>query len=373
MRFIVRVFLIAFLMVVTAAPRAVFAVPAGQQDRGAIEQPKNVAGGSGPTGEVRPESGSVTDNVYTNNYFGFAYEFPKGWWIADDATKKYMMEMGQAVVSGGDPTKRAIAEVAEKRSHQLLAVFEHPFGTPVKFNSNIVVQAQEVSYLPGVQKGSDYLLNFKAAMTGANPDLKILREPTDFSVGGRTFSRLDVSIEKTIGATIYQSFAATILNSYALVFTFSANKPERLATLADTLNTLQFKPELVAPSMAPNAQLQSIPQVTMLTPAGGIEFEPYILGTWNAIKRKWYAIMPDSALQGTKGKVILVFGIKRDGKLSDSPKVELSSGIGPLDEAAIAAVRVSAPFSPFPREFRGKEIRLRMIFLYNIPAETVLK
>jgi hypothetical protein len=37
--------------------------------------------------------GSVTDNIYTNSYFGFTYEFPKGWTVPNEETRKYLREM----------------------------------------------------------------------------------------------------------------------------------------------------------------------------------------------------------------------------------------------------------------------------------------
>jgi TonB family protein len=350
--------------------------PAGQQERGAAKQSLPASSGAMPLEERVPESGSVTDNVYTNRFYGFTYEFPKGWSVPGEATKKYVAEMGKALSTGDDPTKKAMAEVAEKRMHQLLQAFEHPFGTPGQFNENIILVAQDVSYLPGIQKGSDYLLIVKAGITKIRPDLKVLREPTDSSFGGKTFSRMDVSFEPTIGITIYQAYVATIVNLQALGFTFTANKPERLATLVDTLNTLEFKPELARPSVATDAvsglSAQSIPQLVMLTNSEGVDFQSYIMTIWDAVKPKWYTVMPESALHGPKGKVVLVFGIRKDGSISGGPKAEVSSGNAQLDEAAIAAIHLTAPFSPFPAKFKGKEIRLRIIFLYNLPAETVL-
>src|SRR4029077_1187816 len=146
--------------------------PNEQQKGGVAKQSLPATSGAIPLEERVPESGSVTDNVYTNKFFGFTYEFPKGWSVPGEATKKYVAEMGKALSTGGDPTKKAIAEVAEKRSHQLLQAFEHPFGTPGQFNENLILTAQDISYLPGIQKGSDYVQTVKAGITKIQPDLK---------------------------------------------------------------------------------------------------------------------------------------------------------------------------------------------------------
>jgi TonB family protein len=90
------------------------------------------------------------------------------------------------------------------------------------------------------------------------------------------------------------------------------------------------------------------------------------------VKEKWYGILPKEAINGPKGKVIVDFGIKKDGSLSEKPRVEQGSGHNTLDDATVIAVRLAAPFDPLPTDYKSKEIRLRMIFLYNLPVETVL-
>jgi len=231
-----------------------------------------------------------------------------------------------------------------------------------------------------------FILPGKPSITSIKP-VHIVRDFAEFSANGSLdMQTLSADLELNIrGAEVpsdqiaqYTEFRTQVFEGLQHLMRVaggedasSAGKLSGSVTGVSTPSTIN-KPEVAAPAFAPNVQLQSIPQVLMLTPTNGIAFQPYILAAWNAVKRNWYAHMPDSALQGTKGKVILVFGIKRDGQLTGSPKVELSSRVGPLDEAAISAIRLTTPFSPFPREFRGKEIRLRITFLYNLPAETGL-
>jgi hypothetical protein len=169
---------------------------------------------------VQVDSGSVIDNLYRSDFFGFTYLFPKGWSVQGEVTKKYLMDVGRALVTGGDPTKTAVMDISEKRSHQLLTVFEHPVGTPVPFNPGLIVMTEDVSFAPGIQKGSDYLLNVKMGVEKRHPELKILREPTEQSFGGKSFFRMDVSFEISTGATVFESYSSTILNGNALTFIF---------------------------------------------------------------------------------------------------------------------------------------------------------
>ena len=54
---------------------------------------------------------------------------------------------------------------------------------------------------------------------------------------------------------------------------------------------------------------------------------------------------------------------------NDDPQRLLGSGKEPLDRAAVSAIRSSNPFDHLPPAFSGPEIRLRFIFLYNLPLE----
>jgi TonB family protein len=325
------------------------------------------------TSKLGPDSGSVVDNLYTSDYFGFSYEFPKGWSVQGEVTKKYIMEVEKAIVSGGDPTKKAVADVSEEHTHHLLMVSQYPFGTPVKFNSNIIVAAEDISYAPGIQKGSDYLELIKTSVARRHPELKVLNEPTDSTFGGRVFSHLDVSYENTTGKVIYQTSACTMDRGQALTFIFTSQDPEILKTLVDTLNTLEFKSEHAESRNPKDASPPFYLTVTFLSPTGGVDFSRYVEAMIGSIRRKWNAVMPDIALHGTKGRVSLIFDIKTDGTISGGPTTELSSGIGQLDEAAIAAIRISAPFGELPSEFKQSSIRFRMVFFYNTPSKSLPK
>jgi TonB family protein len=108
-----------------------------------------------------------------------------------------------------------------------------------------------------------------------------------------------------------------------------------------------------------NLELLSDPQ--------GIDFRPYMLQVLAAVRRNWFAIMPESAKLGSRGKVALQFSIDRQGAV---PKLVIvaPSGIQALDRAAVAGVSASNPFPPLPSEFRGNLIRLQLVFAYNMPT-----
>jgi TonB family protein len=107
----------------------------------------------------------------------------------------------------------------------------------------------------------------------------------------------------------------------------------------------------------------------IITPHKGVDFTGFSADLVRVVKRNWYAKMSSDAKQNIniKGRVVVGFGIQKDGQLSNAPKVEVSSGNKALDEAAVSAVRASAPFEHLPEAFRGPNIDLRLTFLYNQP------
>ncbi len=106
----------------------------------------------------------------------------------------------------------------------------------------------------------------------------------------------------------------------------------------------------------------------LLTPTEGVDFNNYLARVLASVKRNWYAIIPESARMGEKGRVILRFRIMRDGTvLQPEPILEGPSGKEPLDRAAMSSIRASSPFEPLPGAFSGPYIELRFMFLYNLP------
>jgi TonB family protein len=108
----------------------------------------------------------------------------------------------------------------------------------------------------------------------------------------------------------------------------------------------------------------------ILTPTEGVDFSDYMHRMLENVRRNWYAVMPQSALLGDRGKVLLRFKMMANGGVpNDDPAREMGSGKEPLDRAAVSAIRSSNPFEPLPSAFHGPYIEIRIMFLYNLPIE----
>ena len=107
--------------------------------------------------------------------------------------------------------------------------------------------------------------------------------------------------------------------------------------------------------------------VQLLSDPQGVDFRPYLTQVLASVKRNWMSVFPESARMGQRGRTIVQFSINRSGQV---PKlvIAMPAGTQALDRAAVAGVSASIPFPPLPTDFKGGEIRLQLVFTYNMPA-----
>jgi outer membrane biosynthesis protein TonB len=107
--------------------------------------------------------------------------------------------------------------------------------------------------------------------------------------------------------------------------------------------------------------------LTRLTDTQGVDFSAYDARIVASVKRNWYSIMPESALMGDQGIVMLRFRIFKDGSVvAEEPILERSSNKSPLDRAAMGSIRASSPFEPLPSAFNGPFVEYQFIYYYNL-------
>ena len=91
-------------------------------------------------------------------------------------------------------------------------------------------------------------------------------------------------------------------------------------------------------------------------------FASYLMGVKRRIESVW-AYPPDA--RGLTGNLVVTFGITRDGRLSDLQLTQ-TSGIAPLDNEAIRAIRQANPFGPFSEQMRFERLNIRAAFYYHV-------
>ena len=87
---------------------------------------------------------------------------------------------------------------------------------------------------------------------------------------------------------------------------------------------------------------------------------PYMRDLERRIKQNWNPPKGDASK-----RVVVMFKIGRDGRLL-SIRIGKSSGSVSNDDAAKAAIELTAPFKPLPPEFKGSSIDIEFTFDYNV-------
>lgn len=87
---------------------------------------------------------------------------------------------------------------------------------------------------------------------------------------------------------------------------------------------------------------------------------PYMRDLERRIKQNWNPPKGDASK-----RVVVLFRIGRDGRLL-SIRIGKSSGSVSNDDAAKAAIELTAPFKPLPPEFKGNSIDIEFTFDYNV-------
>ncbi|MGN0015655.1 MAG: TonB family protein [Candidatus Gastranaerophilaceae bacterium] len=90
------------------------------------------------------------------------------------------------------------------------------------------------------------------------------------------------------------------------------------------------------------------------------DFGPYMRELQRSIKRNW-----DPPKGEESRRVVLLFKIARDGRLLNV-SVSKSSGLASADKAALAAVKLTAPFKPLPVEYKESSVDIQFTFDYNV-------
>jgi TonB family protein len=136
-----------------------------------------------------------------------------------------------------------------------------------------------------------------------------------------------------------------------------------------TLATFVVVLSLVATLCAARAHARQNPQLSVndpiiLSDTHGYNFEKYLDESTQRVRAKWYSGMPDSARQGQKGRVVVIFTVVRGGTIQDV-HIVAGSGTESLDQSATAAVESVSPLPQLPADFSDDRIVVQFAFLYN--------
>ena len=195
---------------------------------------------TGPRASEEIDFGTIENSVYKNKYFGLSLTFPEGWSVLDQQQRDELKDLGSEIVAGDDKNlNKAMKSAAELQTVNMLSVFEHPLGTDVPYNPNIIIMAERVRHAPGIKRGNDYHVHTKKVLESSNQLSVNFGETFTEMIGGKEF---DVQpLQMGIGnQVVKQKMYATIDKGYALLLVISYDAPEEEEKLQAILKTITF-------------------------------------------------------------------------------------------------------------------------------------
>jgi hypothetical protein len=186
--------------------------------------------------------GSVTDSVYSNAYFGFQLPLPNEWSVQDQAMRQELAKSGTQLIAGENIDMKAALKASEQQTVNLMAVFQHPVGSPVPFNPSVNCVAERIRHMPGIQRGRDYHFHAKKLLSSGQIKAEFPKEIVSEKLDGVDFDVMAVNLG-VADMTVRQKYYAAIIKGYALLFIVSFTTPEEETATQAILNGVKFKRE----------------------------------------------------------------------------------------------------------------------------------
>jgi tetratricopeptide (TPR) repeat protein len=211
--------------------------PNNAQYEAAAHPDSNQSTGDTPSGP-KLDDGSVSDNVYTNNFFGFTYEFPRAWVSLSSDAARAVMEIGGAIVSTGDPTETDLRKAAGRKGHPLLYAVESRAGNQAISMKSVMVSAFDLGTGPALTPES-YLKSIGQRFKQAGAPIEPNGAPVLRTIGGRNFWKGDFLVHTSRG-TSYVSQFVSIDKGCLLLFVLSSPDLPALRDIEKSLASVRF-------------------------------------------------------------------------------------------------------------------------------------
>jgi hypothetical protein len=170
--------------------------------------------GPGPSAsdaeEPVPEGGVFTEHAYSNRYFGFSFELPKGW---------------EKNVDGPPPSDTG---------YYVLAQFRHWDPAQGSGNGTVLIAASDLFFLsPALGSPRGLIENMQARLS---PVYRVEAPPVEVTVGSHSFIRLDYQAP---AAALHWRILASEFRCHVVEFIFVSRDVGLLDTLVRSIDPIR--------------------------------------------------------------------------------------------------------------------------------------
>jgi hypothetical protein len=180
--------------------------------------------------DVAPDSGEVTGNRYTSNYFHFTYVFPTKWVVQRGDVRKQLSDSGEKILK--DPRNLEAAQKGRTESYNLLMLTSDDQPPAI-----ITVMTEDVNLSPKIESARDYLTRLTRMFV--REGTPVIEPISDFERGGQQFAAMNVRMD-VHGVAVYQRLEDTLCRGYVLTFGIASQSRQNLGNAVKSLDSLKF-------------------------------------------------------------------------------------------------------------------------------------
>lgn len=187
------------------------------------------------------DSGTITDSIYQNDYFGMRLTIPEGWTIYDAQGRRMLIEGGRKQFTSNDQTVQAQLDAGTARTVNLLTVSKLAENASGAENAIFICGAEFVPRTSSSTSATsqDYLNQVKRLLTYAKVTFKVEEDVKSEKINGNEFGVLSVSTEAPRGV-VRQKYYAIMKKDYALFCISTYINEADLQVMNKIINSLRF-------------------------------------------------------------------------------------------------------------------------------------
>ncbi len=181
--------------------------------------------------------GSIENNTYINDFFGFRLPYNSEWSVLDKQQMSNITKAGKEMIVGDDNKLKKVVDVSSVNLAELFMIFKHELGTTTEFNPSLGINAENLNQFPNVKETKDYVVQAKNFMDQTKMNIDYRREDYEVKIGNTSFICLEIF---NLDYNIYQDYYVTLNNGFAISMVVSYANEEDKNEINAMLDKMQF-------------------------------------------------------------------------------------------------------------------------------------
>lgn len=178
--------------------------------------------------------GSFVDGKYSNNFFGFELDLPRGWISLSPDEVQTATDLTAESLRSGNSTANEAIEKAYSRDTPLFLLGKNPLGAIENASIGMNAVKQPSQYITAKM----VIESTKSAYL-KNPNTKLVEDTKAEVIGGKTFLSIEFDLQ-ILGQRMPLKLYVVVLKGYSLTVSISSLDSEIKKQLEASLRTLRF-------------------------------------------------------------------------------------------------------------------------------------